>query len=263
MRSVLHHLDAFTTRPLGGNPAAVIVLSAWPSDALLGAVAAEMNLSVTAFLVDTRHSLELRLFTPTAEIGPAGHATLAAARVALDNLRPCESATTFTLRNFEPLTARRDGDRIALDYPSMPGVGCEPPAALVRGLGLTPDQVIVAPFGYLAVVETPATVRGLSPEMTELLQLDRGSAIGTAPGLDCDFVSRVFSPKLGLPEDPVCGTAHRIMVPYWAERLGKSDLKARQISVRGGDFWCHSEADRTILSGHSVELFRSELDIPI
>jgi PhzF family phenazine biosynthesis protein len=262
MRATLHHIDAFTTTPFGGNPAGVVVLPSWPDSEVLAAIAAELNLSVTGFLVEARQDLELRLLTPTAEIGPAGHATMAAAYVALSELRPDASLATFHLRGFEPLTAEREHGRIALNYPAMPGTPCDPPEALLRGLSISPRDVLVAPFGYVAVVDDASTVLGLAPDMTELLRLDRGSAIVTAPGAECDFVSRVFSPKLGLPEDPVCGTAHRIMVPYWAERLKKSDLRAIQVSRRRGDFWCRDEEKRTVLAGNCAPLFKAELEIP-
>ena len=262
MRAQLYHVDAFTMRPLRGNPAAVLILPSWPEDALLAGLASELNLSVTAFLVEGASGPELRLYTPAAEIGPAGHATMAAAYIALTVLSPGAPSVTFQLRNFEPLTAHRNGDRIELDYPAMPGTPCPAPLALERGLKTTLLRVLAAPFGYVGVVDSPSTVLGIEPDMGELLSLDRGSAIVTAPGTEHDFVSRVFSPKLGLPEDPVCGTAHRILVPYWAERLRKSDLRARQISARGGDFWCRYHEGRTILAGHCVTLYRADLELP-
>jgi predicted PhzF superfamily epimerase YddE/YHI9 len=262
MRVSIHYIDTFTERVFGGNPAAVCVLPSWPDDAALGALAAELNLSVTAFLVCDGPAMELRLFTPGAEIGPAGHATMAAAYVVLNELAPQAAQTVFQLRAFEPLPAIRDGSRIALDYPSMPGTPVTPPQDLLDGLAIEPREVLLAPFGYVAVVDDEDTVRSLDPMMVPLMRLDRGSAIVTAPGRTCDFVSRVFSPKLGLPEDPVCGTAHRIMVPYWAERLGRDELRAVQISTRQGDFWCRNRPGRTVLSGHSRRLFSAFLDLP-
>ena len=262
MRAAIHYIDTFTEHAFGGNPAAVCVLPTWPDDVVLGALAAELNLSVTAFLVFDGPVMHLRLFTPTAEIGPAGHATMAAAYVVLSKLAPQADRAVFRLRGLEPLPAMRDGSRIALDYPSMPGTPVTPPRGLIDGLAIEPREVLVAPFGYVAVVDNEEIVRSLDPRMGPLMGLDRGSTTVTAPGRMCDFVSRVFSPKLGLPEDPVCGTAHRILVPYWAERLGRNELRAVQISKRQGDFWCLNRPGRTILSGHSTPLFSAYFDLP-
>jgi predicted PhzF superfamily epimerase YddE/YHI9 len=262
MRAAIHYIDTFTEHAFGGNPAAVCVLPIWPDDVVLGALAAELNLSVTAFLVCDGPATELRLFTPDAEIGPAGHATMAAAYVVLRELAPQADRVVFRLRAFEPLPAMRDGSRIALDYPSMPGTPVTPTRDLIDGLATEPREVLVAPFGYVAVVDNEDIVRSLDPKMGPLMKLDRGSTIVTAPGRTCDFVSRVFSPKLGLPEDPVCGTAHRILVPYWAERLGRNELRAVQISKRQGDFWCRNRPGRTSLSGHSTPLFSAYFDLP-
>jgi predicted PhzF superfamily epimerase YddE/YHI9 len=262
MRAAIHYIDTFTEQAFGGNPAAVCVLPIWPDDVVLGSLAAELNLSVTAFLVCDGPVTHLRLFTPDAEIGPAGHATMAAAHVVLRELAPQADRVVFRLRAFEPLPAMRDGSRVALDYPSMPGTPVTPPGDLIDGLAIEPREVLVAPFGYVAVVDNEDIVRSLDPKMGPLMGLDRGSTIVTAPGRTCDFVSRVFSPKLGLPEDPVCGTAHRILVPYWAERLGRHELRAVQISKRQGDFWCRNRPGRTILSGYSRSLFSANLDLP-
>jgi PhzF family phenazine biosynthesis protein len=248
----LFQLDAFTARLFGGNPAAVMVLPAFPEDALLQAIAAENNLAETAFLVAEGSGYRLRWFTPAVEVPLCGHATLASAAVVMERLEPGRTAVTFQSAS-GPLEVRRAGEGYVLDFPARPSTPVAPPAGIAEALGSAPAAVHANAFNYMAIFETADQVRALAPDMPALAALDRPGMIVTAPGDGgYDFVSRYFAPAKGIAEDPVTGAAHCMLAPYWAARLGKTDFRAWQASKRGGEVLCRLRGDRVELEGRCV-----------
>jgi predicted PhzF superfamily epimerase YddE/YHI9 len=254
-----YQVDAFATRVFEGNPAAVCPLDAWLSDATLQAIADENNLSETAFLVPTERGFHLRWFTPVAEVDLCGHATLASAHVLFEILGYARKQIVFETRSGELVVESNDG-LLAMNFPARPPVPCALPDALVEGLGQHPTEVLAAD-DYIAVFESEAIVRSLSPDFSKLQALDLRGVVVTAPGGEVDFVSRFFAPKLGVPEDPVTGSAHCELTPYWARRLGKDSLEARQVSKRGGGLRCQLQANRVILAGRAVTVMVAEIDL--
>lgn len=247
----LYVVDAFTARVFGGNPAAVVPLPRWLPDATLLAIAQENNLSETAFYVPEGENFRLRWFTPVAEVNLCGHATLGTAHVLLRILRAPGPVKFDTMSG--RLTVREVAGRLEMNLPVWPS---EPKPevtdALEEALGIRPREVR-ANRNVLVRVDDAAEVAALSPAMERLRQLDQGSGvIVTAKGKDCDFVSRFFAPSLGIPEDPVTGSAHCTLVPYWAAKLHKKEFYARQLSRRGGELWCALEGDRVTVAGDAV-----------
>ena len=259
MKIPLYQIDAFAGRLFGGNPAAICVLEDWLDDTTLQAIASENNLSETAFLIDRGDHYDLRWFTPTVEVDLCGHATLASASLLLDELDVGGDEVHFETRSGR-LTVRRDGDRLAMDFPAAPPEPCAAPDGLAAGLGRAPDAVLAA-AQYLAVFSTEAEVRAIEPDFARLAGLDRRAVIVTAPGEEADFVSRFFAPKVGIPEDPVTGSAHCVLVPYWAQRLGKPRLTAHQVSARGGELWCEDRGERVVIAGHAVKYLEGIIEI--
>jgi predicted PhzF superfamily epimerase YddE/YHI9 len=238
MRIPIHQVDAFTDHVFGGNPAAVCPLERWLPDETLQAIASENNLSETAFLVRSGEGYELRWFTPAVEVDLCGHATLAAAHVVFRHLRPSRHEVSFATREAGTLRVlRRADDRLELTLPRRPGVACAPPAALVAALGRAPRETLLA-RDLVAVLGSEDEVRALVPDLGAVRELDALGLVVTAPGRDVDFVSRYFGPRVGIPEDPVTGSAHCTLVPYWSAQLGKTQLEARQVSSRGGWLSC-------------------------
>jgi PhzF family phenazine biosynthesis protein len=227
---------------------------------LLRAVAAENNLSETAFFVPRGDDYDLRWFTPRCEVKLCGHATLASAFIVLQILETGRDSVRFQTRSSGVLTVRREGDLLAMDFPSLKPWDCpDPPAALIEGLGARPAAVVQIEDDYFAVYECEDDVRRISPDFRVLEKLHPAGVGVTAPGRDADFVSRFFAPSYGIPEDPVTGSTHCSLAPYWAERLGKTKLHARQISERGGELWCEVQGERVILKGKAVLTLRGEL----
>ena len=253
-------IDAFANRPFAGNPAGVSPLEAWLDDATLQAIASENNLSETAFIVGGEGAYELRWFTPAAEVELCGHATLASAYAIFEFLEPGRESVVFSTRYSGELRVVRNDSRLEMDFPAVPAVAVEPSKALSEALGIAPDALLAAPRDYLAVYATQADVANLEPDFTLLSQLDRDGVIVAAPGDDVDFVSRFFAPKFGVPEDPVTGSAHCTLAPYWAERLGRDTLRARQISARGGDILCQVADDRIALTGSCALFLKGEIE---
>jgi PhzF family phenazine biosynthesis protein len=244
-------VDAFSDRVFGGNPAAVCPLDEWLADETLQAIAAEHNLSETAYLRRRGPGrYDLRWFTPAVEVDLCGHATLASALVVFDEIEPGMAEVVFETRS-GPLTVRRREDRLAMDFPSRPPCPCEPPADLAAGLGSLPQAVLMS-RDFLAVYSTEEEIRALRPDMARLKRLPSLGVIVTAPGRSVDFVSRFFAPQSGVDEDPVTGSAHSTLIPYWAERLRKQRLHALQVSRRGGELWCANQGDRVEIAGHAV-----------
>lgn len=254
MRLPIYQVDAFTDTVFAGNPAAVVPLESWLPDDRLQAIAAENNLAETAFFLKAAEGYELRWFTPTVEVDLCGHATLATAFVISTILEPGHDHMAFATRQAGTLTVTRDGERLVLDFPSrpLPRAG-SPDPALVEALGGGWPVEILDGREYYVVFEDEETVRRLAPDMVRLGRLDRPGVCVTAPARHGgDFVSRSFAPGFGIPEDPVTGSTHCTLTPYWAERLGKTRLEARQISARGGSLTCELAGDRVKIGGHAV-----------
>ena len=255
-----YHVDAFASAVFHGNPAAVCPLEAWLPDATLQSIAAENNLSETAFLVTRGSDYDLRWFTPKIEVDLCGHATLAAAFVLFTERGVNPNSIRFHSRS-GLLTVAREGDDITLDFPSRPAMPCAVPEPLVRGLGAQPSEVLKA-RDYLAVFASEAEVRALKPDFAVLQTLDCLGIIATAPGEDCDFISRFFAPAAGINEDPVTGSAHCTLIPYWSQRLSKPTLLARQVSARGGELICRADGERVFIGGRATTYLRGEIQIP-
>jgi PhzF family phenazine biosynthesis protein len=268
MRIPLYQVDAFSQHPFGGNPAAVCPLERWLEDALMQSIAAENNLAETAFFApagpkDGGADFGLRWFTPTLEIDLCGHATLASAHVIFTRLEPARARVSFSTRSGR-LEVVRDGDRLAMDFPARPPEPHSGIDAAAAALGARPAEFRAARDGF-AVFEREEDVARLKPDFAKLAALDFFALIATAPGKPgsgVDFVSRFFAPKAGVPEDPVTGSAHCSLIPYWAQRLGKSKLFARQISPRGGDIWCEDRGARVVIAGHCVEVIEGAIALP-
>lgn len=255
-------VDAFTETPFSGNPAAVCILEHDPDRQWMQNVAREMSLSETAFLVPRGDAWALRWFTPSAEVDLCGHATLASAHILLTTGRVDPSQTIrFRTRGGE-LTARLEGKRIVLNFPALPSTWADAPPALLDGLGVRTRAVARSQFDYLVEVDSEATVRDLKPDLAQLALLPvRGvivTAVATTPGFD--FVSRFFAPQLAVPEDPVTGSAHCALAPYWAERLDKDEMLAYQASPRGGVIGVRLVGDRVELTGSAVTVLTGRLD---
>ena len=255
MKIPFYHVDAFASRPFEGNPAAVCPLESWLPDATLQAIAGEHNLSETAFYVPRGSDYELRWFTPEVEVDLCGHATVASAHVIFDVRREIQgSRISFKSKSGElgvDKTGENGSTRYALDFPARPPEPCAAPANLSEALGATP-QTVLAARDYLCVFATEDQVLSLTPDMAKIAALDRFAVIVTAPGKDCDFVSRFFAPAKGVNEDPVTGSSHCTLIPYWAGRLGKTELFARQRSRRGGELWCRHRGDRVSIAGRAI-----------
>lgn len=246
----LYQVDAFASEVFSGNPAAVCPLQAWFSDEVLQSIAEENNLAETAFFVPKDDGFHIRWFTPESEINLCGHATLASAFILFEKLNWREEVVTFESKSGR-LSVRLSDDVLMLDFPSQPGTLCEPPRALVNGLGCEPSEVL-AFEDYMAVFEREEDIVNISPNLDALTQLDLRRVIATAKGRDVDFVSRFFAPKVGINEDPVTGSAHCMLTPYWAEKLDKAQLKARQLSKRTGELGCELKGERVFISGKAV-----------
>lgn len=254
MKLPLYQVDAFTSRVFAGNPAAVCILDTWIEDATLQAVAAENNLSETAFLVACDGGYEIRWFTPVAEVALCGHATLASAFVLFTCLAWPRESVRFRTRRSGSLVVTRRGDELEMDFPARPARAAPAPRGLVAALGAAPQEVLASVEDLLVVLEAEERVRNLAPDLAELARVEGRGVIVTARGAErgCDFVSRYFAPRVGIPEDPVTGSAHCVLVPYWARVLGKRDLRAVQVSQRGGELFCGDRGDRVLIAGRAA-----------
>jgi PhzF family phenazine biosynthesis protein len=261
MRLRMWQIDAFTRVPFRGNPAAVVPLERWLDDRSLRAIAAENNLSETAFLVRGDDGWAIRWFTPAIEVDLCGHATLASAFVVFDAFEPGASRVAFHSRS-GPLVVTRVGDRLELDFPARRATRIEPEPALLEALGIRPAETWRA-IDVMCVLDDEPAVRALAPRMERLAAVDARAVIVTAPGADCDFVSRFFAPRVGVPEDPVTGSAHCTLVPYWAARFGRARLHARQVSARGGELWCEDRGERVAIAGHAACYLTGEIEVPV
>ena len=262
MELPIYQVDAFSSDLFRGNPAAICPLEQWLPDETMQAIAAENNLAETAYYVPQNGRYGLRWFTPAVEVDLCGHATLAAASVILDIRRELTGPRViFDTKSGElavEKTRENGRDLYSLDFPAKPPLPCAVDPLLEAALGAKPS-VTLAGQGYLCVFDAEEDIRGLRPDMNGLASLDRPMLIATAPGRDCDFVSRFFAPAKGIPEDPVTGSAHTTLIPYWASRLGKKELFARQISLRGGELWCQDRGPRVRIAGNAVKYLEGRI----
>ena len=265
MQIPIYQIDAFADGVFGGNPAAICPLEEWLGDDAMQAIAAENNLSETAFFVPHTDKADgdydLRWFTPACEVDLCGHATLATSHLIFTRLFPEKDRVRFSTRS-GTLEISRNGDLITMDFPSLPPEPCAAPDGLVAALGSEPAELLAVKWKYMAVFEDESMVRKISPDMQGLSALDKTGVSVTAPGRDYDFVSRFFAPKAGIPEDPVTGSAHCTLTPYWAGRLDKTRLRARQVSPRGGDVECELVGDRVRLSGRAAFYLEGTISVP-
>jgi len=259
MQIPIYQVDAFTSRLFAGNPAAICPLQEWLPDDKLQSIALENNLSETAYFIPNGDGYKLRWFTPAVEVDLCGHATLATAFIIMTELEPTRREVSFKTRSGE-LIVKREGDRLSMNFPARAPVECTAHPDLVAGLGKTPERVLAA-RDYLVVYGTEDEVRRLRPNMERLSEVDRFAVIVTAPGNEVDFVSRFFAPAKGVPEDPVTGSAHCTLIPYWADRLGKTQLHALQVSPRGGELWCEHRGDRVTMAGNAVRFLKGTIEV--
>jgi PhzF family phenazine biosynthesis protein len=260
MKLPMFWVDAFTDHTFGGNPAAVIPLDSWLDDGLLQKIANENGLSETAYFIRTGPARgKLRWFTPSLEIELCGHATLATAHVLFNDLGQSEWPFVFETLSGSLAVDRRDG-LLELDFPARPAAPADAGAGLVSALGAKPLEVLRSEFMWLCVYASEADVRAISPDFPALARVNPGKIIVTAPGTDCDFVSRFFVPYAGISEDPVTGSAHCTLVPYWSFRLGRTKLHARQVSRRGGELWCHLGRGRVRMAGKAVSYLKGQIE---
>jgi PhzF family phenazine biosynthesis protein len=261
MRIPYYQVDAFTDRLFGGNPAGVCPLEAWPDDDTLLAIAGENAKPGNAFLVPSagEADFDLRVYTPTQEVSISGHTTLSAAFVVFTALEFTGDKVTFDGQAGH-LTVTRDGDLLTLDFPALPAEPDGPLAEAAAALNAEPKALFTG-LDWMAVFEHENEIRALAPDMGAVAALDCRGIMATAPGKDCNFVSRVFAPGAGIPEDQVTGSAHCMMAPYWSARLGKTRLEARQLSRRGGTLVCEDKGERVAVSGQAVLYAQGEIEV--
>ncbi|CAF3798235.1 unnamed protein product [Rotaria sordida] len=267
MKIKIYQVDAFTDQLFGGNSAAVCPLDKWLPDSLMQQIAAENNLADTAFFVPNSNNdgYELRWFTPQLEIDLCGHATLAAAHIIFTEMSSMNEEIKFQTKKAGELkvTRQKENTLYTLNFPARPVAKTDLPDGLLSALrsNVTPIEVYKA-RDHMLVYESEADVRQLSPDFMTLANIDAVfSVIATAPGDQVDFVSRFFAPSAGIPEDPVTGSAHCSLTPYWAKRLGKNQLHTYQISARKGELWCENQGDRVLVSGKAITYLKGEINV--
>ncbi len=259
MKLDIYQIDAFAEKQFEGNPAAVVPLDEWLPDSVMQAIAEENNLAETAFFVPSESGYHIRWFTPNKEVKLCGHATLASAYV-LFNILGCKKKVLSFQSLSGVLFVSKAGDLLTLDFPVQPPETCSTPAPLAESLGKVPLECLKHD-DYVAVFENEEDVLNITPNHEALKQLDLRGVIVTAPSLKFDFIARFFAPKFGISEDPVTGSAYTQLIPYWSSRLGKSQLKAKQVSSRGGKLLCELKGDRVLISGSAVTYMVGSIEI--
>jgi PhzF family phenazine biosynthesis protein len=257
----IYQIDAFAIRLFTGNPAAVCVLNEWLSVSVMQKIAMENNLSETAFIVRESNEWSIRWFTPETEVDLCGHATLASAFVVLTILHPENNTVVFRSQKMGNLTVRKKADMLELDFPSDTLKTCLLPETVEISLGKAPLECFSGRSDYLLLYASEADILNLKPDFRKLAHAGARGIIVTAPGTDVDFVSRFFAPQVGINEDPVTGSAHTALTPFWSARLGKLSMKARQLSDRRGYLECTLQGERTLISGHAFLYFKGEIFI--
>lgn len=260
MKFPIFQVDAFTSKVFGGNPAAVVPLTTWLPDEQLQEIAMEKNLSETAFFVQNNETFDLRWFTPQVEVDLCGHATLATAHVLFEELGYAGHILKFHTKS-GPLTVIKKDGELVMDFPSAEIEQVEAPPILFQALGIIRTAQTFKSDDYLVVLETQEEVENIQPDFRLLKEVNARGIIVSAPGKEVDFVSRFFAPQVGIDEDPVTGSAHTTLAPYWAERLGKETMQAQQISKRKGALTVYFKGERTELSGRAVTYLIGEMNI--
>ena len=258
MKLPIYQVDAFTSRLFGGNPAAVVLLEEWLPDSVMQNIGLENNLSETAFVIPRQDQSELRWFTPTMEVDLCGHATLAAGHVLFHHRYPSLNQIQFRTRS-GVLGVQRNGEMLSLDFPSLTVAPSTVPG-VAAALGSQPREIMQS-NSLLAVFDSEDEVRQIRPDFERIAALGAWMVITTAPGRDVDYVFRVFAPGAGIPEDPATGSAQCTLIPYWADRLGKSNFTSRQVSARIGEFSCELRGGRVRISGTAVEYLHGEIHV--
>jgi PhzF family phenazine biosynthesis protein len=259
MKIPFYQVDAFTSEVFSGNPAGVCLLGGWLEDEVLQSIAAENNLSETAFLVRNETGYDLRWFTPITEVALCGHATLASAFVLFNRRQWSEKTIRFSTRMSGELVVTRQEDLLEMDFPSRPVFPQISPPGLLEALSVTPRELFGSAEDLLVVLDCEKTVREIEPDFAALNKVLCRGVIVTAEGDHSDFVSRFFAPQVGIPEDPVTGSAHCVLVPYWAGVLGKQD--AFQVSRRGGELFCEHKGERVGISGRAALYLEGEITL--
>lgn len=260
MNLKIYQVDAFTDQVFGGNPAAVCPLETWLDEPAMQKIAMENNLSETAYFVKNGNEFDIRWFTPTAEIDLCGHATLASAFVIYEFLNYDKEKVVFNYGGGQ-LTVKKNGDLLEMDFPSSMPVEVAEPQGLSEAIGAKPKRILKA-RDYVLVYEDEETIKNMRPDFKALTKIDASTFsafVVTAPGKNSDFVSRVFAPKIGIDEDPVTGSTHTELIPYWANTLSKTKMEALQLSKRGGRIKCELLGDRVAISGRAVTYLVGEV----
>ena len=252
MKMPIYQVDAFSSKIFSGNPAAVCMLDSWIEDQQLQSIAMENNLSETAFLVRNKEGFDLRWFTPTTEVALCGHATLASAFVLFSCREWPANEIRFQTRKSGQLIVSRRNDLLEMDFPSRPPHDRTAPLGIAEALGVSPVAVLGSAEDILVVLDNEKAVQEVGPDFRALEKVESRGTIVTARGSRSDFVSRFFAPRVGVPEDPVTGSAHCVLIPYWANVLGKKALHALQLSKRGGELFCVDAGERVKISGRAV-----------
>ncbi|MEE2689821.1 MAG: PhzF family phenazine biosynthesis protein [Pseudomonadota bacterium] len=260
MKIPIYQIDAFAESAFSGNPAAVCPLDDWLETETMQAIAEENNLSETAFFVPNNDDFDIRWFTPKAEIDLAGHPTLATAHAIFTEILPGRSSVKFNTKLGDILSVDDDAGVLTMDFPARPPIKTGGVEEMVDALGAKPVQFLAERDAFV-VLSSESELRALSPDMVKLTALSYLGTIATAPGDEVDFVSRFFAPRYGIPEDPVTGSAHCELIPYWAERLGRTKMLARQISKRGGTIYCEYMGERVKIGGRALTFMRGEIEL--
>ena len=260
MKIRLYQIDAFTDRVFGGNPAAVCPLDQWLPEKLMQQIAMENNLAETAFFTSDNERFNIRWFTPEIEVDLCGHATLATAFVIFNIEKFPSPVIEFDSRS-GLLRVSKKGDLLTLDFPADPPVKCSAPEGLLEGMGSQPIEIYKGKTDYMLVYSSAEEIENLKPNMLQISEVAARGIIATAPGADVDFVSRFFAPQSGIFEDPVTGSAHTTLAPYWAKRLGRDELSATQLSKRRGSLRCRVAGDRVEISGQARAYMAGKIEI--
>lgn len=262
MKLKIYQIDAFAEKVFSGNPAAVCPLEEWLPSELMQQIAEENNLAETVFFVKTGDVYELRWFTPEIEVDLCGHATLATAHVIFEYLEHKENTIQFLSPRSGKLSVTKEGNGLmALDFPSDDVIPLHSMPEIENAIGLVPNRIIKGKTDYLLIYNSQAEIEAISPNFHLLDQCDCRGVIVSAPGNDVDFVSRFFAPNCGIPEDPVTGSAHTTMIPYWSKTLNKTKLSAKQLSKRGGNLACEYLGERVKISGNAVTYLIGEIQL--
>lgn len=264
MNLEIYQVDAFTNKTFGGNPAAVVPLLTWLPDETMLKIAAENNLAETAFFVKESDHYHIRWFTPAVEVNLCGHATLASAFVIFELLKLESQTIKFHSNRSGSLGVEKKNGKLVLDFPAYPIKEISPIEGLAEAIGSTPLKTWETQGNMVMVrLDSEAAVRSLKPDLSVLAKLPYDEIICTAPGLDCDFATRMFAPRIGIPEDPVTGAIHCSLIPYWAGELGKTELFARQVSARGGELFCELNGDRVKIGGNATLYLKGEIYVDV